>query len=441
MDSIESRRRATAEQFLGQKVPEPGILRQSNPAGISTKLADNNRSTGLLIALFGAIFAASAGTHALTPIFPELKTALSVDDGSVRQLTVLFTLGYSVSGLLLGMLCDRVGRRRILLPSLLFYGLASGLLLLPLDWLGFSGVLALRALAGLATGGITATVIAMTSDAVAYERRGRAMSFVLSGTYVAVIIGVPLSSALARFRLLGVFGVLALVTLIAAAALFRLAPRDCSAVGRARADGPLLRLPLEALGCPAALPALLTTFLGTLATFAVITSLADHAVDRFQASLGQRALLFLCLGLGALPGAFLAGLLSDRLGKRRMVMVALTGSLLLAPLLLWPSSWSGFVLVAILISMVQVLRQGPFAAMLTGLAPLHLRGSLVGLNSAFSGVGLGLGTWLGGVTYGRHGLAGGVVVAGLSLFVSLLLFGLCVREEPDESENGADHVG
>jgi predicted MFS family arabinose efflux permease len=403
-------------------------------------LTDNNRPTGLLIALFGAIFAASAGTHALTPIFPELKTAFSVGDGSVRQLTVVFTLGYSFSGLVLGMLCDRLGRRLILLPCLFGYGLASGLLLLPLEWLGFGRVLALRAVAGLATGGITATVIAVTSDFVAYERRGRAMSFVLSGTYVAVILGVPLSGALARYRLFGVFGVLALVTLLAALALIRRLPQD-GVRGRSVADGRpvarLLDLPLRALRCKAALPALVTTMLGTLSTFAVITSLADHAVDRFGAGLGQRALLFLCLGLGALPGAFLAGLLSDRLGKRRMILIALSGSLLFAPLLLWPDRWPLFILVAILISLVQVLRQGPFAALLTGLAPVHLRGSLVGLNSAFSGVGLGIGTWLGGWTYSSHGLSGGVVVAVLGLLFSLLLFGFCVHERPDAMKNGS----
>ncbi|MFH0945203.1 MAG: MFS transporter [Planctomycetota bacterium] len=401
-------------------------------------MADNNRSTGLLIALFGAIFVGAAGTHSLTPIFPELKDAFGVSDGEVRQLTALYTLGTSVSGLILGILCDRLGRRRILVPALFTYALCSGLLLLPLAWLGFQKVLLLRGLAGLAAGGITATVIAMTSDVVEYSRRGRAMSFVLSGTYLAMIIGVPLAGYLARYRLLGVFGLFAGVACVAGLAVLRMAPRDSNLGGSGTGDShSLLQKPGQALRCPGAAAALTTTFFTTLAIFAVITSLSDHAVDRYAADLSQRSLMFLCLGLGAVPGALLAGLLSDRLGKRRLVLVALGGSLVLSPLLLLPASFPVFVLVAVLISMVQVLRQGPFAAVLTGLVPHPLRGSLVGLNSACSGLGLATGTCLGGVSYAISGLAGGVLVAALSLLLSVLLFWLRVLEVNDPVEEDA----
>ncbi len=389
-------------------------------------MTENPKANTIVIAAFAAIFAAAAGTHALTPIFPELKAALGVGDGAVRLLTAVFTLGYSVSGFVLGIVCDRAGRRRVLLPSLGLYAAASAGLSLAPETLGYGSFLVLRVLAGLGTGGVTAAVLALTSDAVPFERRGRAMSFVLAGSYAAVLLGVPLASLLATWRLTAVFAVLAVVGLVNLALLAKVAPRSHAPVA---ATG-WFDLPRRALRLAGARAALATTLLNTLATFAVLTSLADHAVDRFGASLSDRSLLFLVLGLGALPGGVAAGLFSDRVGKRRSVIVALVGSLALTPVLLPLDSFPAFLWAAAAVSFIQALRQGPFAAILTELAPESLRGSLLGWNSAVSGIGLGAGTWLGGVAYASTGLAGAIGLTMAALAFSLALFASRVPERP-----------
>lgn len=378
----------------------------------------------LLLALFGALFATAAGTHALTPIFPELKAALSASDQDVRLLTSVFTIGYALSGFALGLLCDRLGRRRILLWSLAGYAAASALLALPIDYPEF---LALRALAGIATGGVGAAAIAGAADAVPYERRGRAMAIVTAGSQVAVLLGLPLANQLAKVRLTLFFAVLALV---AAAAWLALAPRvraDAAPEPRAVRHS-VVRQVAAALCLQGAPGILVATFCNTAATFAAVTSLADHAVDRFGASLDQRTLVFLALGCGALPGAAAAGALSDRCGKRPTVLVALALSIAATPLFLLPRSLGWFVATAALVAVVSGLRQGPFAAILTGLAPSRLRGTLVGLNSLASGVGLAAGTYASGATYASAGLGGGVLIASILLAVSLAVFAAAVPE-------------
>lgn len=386
-------------------------------------MAPHNRPTALLISLFGAVFAAAAGTHALTPLFPELRVALGVDGEAVRQLTVVYTLGYSVAGFLLGILCDHLGRRRILLGALLVYVLTSLVLLLPLSWTGYPILLLARAGGGLASGGMMAAAIALTSDLVSERRRGRALSWVLAGSHLAVVVGVPLSAYLARFRLLAVFALLLVVAAIAWVVLLLRAPTD---IRGQREPGGLLRLPLRSLAAPGVAAATLSTLCSTLAAFAFITSLADHCVDAYAADLNQRAVLFLLLGVGALVGGVVAGLVSDRLGRGRFVVAALCTSMLLGPLLLLPATFPTFVAVMIPVALVQTLRQGPFAAVLTSLVPTELRGSAVGWNSLAAGLGLSLGTWLGAVGYSASGLAGVVVVAVAALLLSLLLFWLGV---------------
>ena len=408
----------------------------------SGALNSDPRVSRLLFGLFGAIFAGAAGTHALTPIFPELKAALGVGDGEVRLLTSSFTVGYAISGFVLGVACDRIGRRRVLLPSLAVYAVACGIGAVEPTTLGYGGLLAARWLAGLATGGISAAVLSMVSDAVPFQRRGRAMSFVLSGSYAAVVLGIPLAATMARFQLtafLGVLGVVALVTLVVVA---REAPRDRVTPS----TGSPFTLPWRALARPGAKGALATTALNTFAAFAVLTSLADHTVDAFGAGLTDRTVLFLGLGLAALPGALVASLLSDRLGKRRSVVFALIGSLILTPLLLVPESFGTFMVAAALVSLVQAVRQGPFAAILTELVPASLRGSLVGLNSAASGFGLALGTWAGGLAYAAGGLHGDVGLGLVALAGSTVLFTRCVPRleeivETGEADKGIENDG
>lgn len=381
----------------------------------------------VLFALFLAIFSAAAGTHVLTPIFPELRSRLSASEAEVRALLSVFTVGYSVSGFVLGALCDVLGRRRVLLSSLLCYSLASAALTLDTT---FGQFFALRAFAGLATGGITAAVLAATADLVAYERRGRALSFVLSGSYAAVVIGIPLSAALARIRLGAVFLVLAGLSLASFALLLGGMPED----RRAASGGGPFRAPRAAIRVRGAWAALGVTLLNTLAAFCVMTSLAGHCVERFQSSLTDRSVLFLVMGLFALPGAFAAGFMADRHGKRRSVVWALVGSLVVLPALLLPDSFRGFLVPAAAVAAVQALRQGPFAAILTSLAGDSLRGSLVGWNAAASGIGIAVGGWLGGVAFGRFGLAATIVVASAALLGSLVLFVFFV---PDLDRGGA----
>ena len=154
----------------------------------------------------------------------------------------------------------------------------------------------------------------------------------------------------------------------------------------------------------------------------MITSFADWCHEHFDASLGDRERFFLWMGLGALPGAFLAGACADRLGKRRTVAISLVGSLVLTPLLLVADSFAMFIAVAVSVSAVAAMRQGPFAAILTGLGPDRLRGSLVGLNSAASGIGLATGTWLGGVLYGWRKFDGAVWGGVAILVVACCIF-------------------
>ena len=117
-----------------------------------------------------------------------------------------------------GHLADRVGRRRVLVLSLVAYGLASMTYLLPVSapWLALT-----RAVQGASAGAIEVASLSAVAALFAEELRGRAISRILAAQLFGIAIG-PLVGVVASVNDLGwAFFVTGLVSLGAAAVAAR----------------------------------------------------------------------------------------------------------------------------------------------------------------------------------------------------------------------------
>lgn len=74
--------------------------------------------------LWGVTLMAVLGVSSITPAFPEIRDALGVSSGQVGLLITVFTLPGIVLTPVLGVLSDRHGRKRILTPALILFGVA-----------------------------------------------------------------------------------------------------------------------------------------------------------------------------------------------------------------------------------------------------------------------------------------------------------------------------
>jgi MFS family permease len=88
---------------------------------------------------------AMLGTASISPAFPEIQEVFGVSRGQVAMLISVFTLPGVLLTPVVGALSDRFGRRKILVPSLLLFGLAGGACALARN---FELLLVLRALQG-----------------------------------------------------------------------------------------------------------------------------------------------------------------------------------------------------------------------------------------------------------------------------------------------------
>jgi MFS transporter, ACDE family, multidrug resistance protein len=109
--------------------------------------------------LFGVTLMAVLGVSSITPALPEIRDAFGVTSGQVGLLITVFTVPGVALTPVLGVLSDRYGRRKILVPALLLFGIAGGLCAFAR---GFELLLALRLLQGMgaaALGTLNVTVI------------------------------------------------------------------------------------------------------------------------------------------------------------------------------------------------------------------------------------------------------------------------------------------
>jgi MFS family permease len=76
--------------------------------------------------LWGVTLMAVLGVSSVTPAFPRIVQELGISSGQVGLLITVFTLPGIVLTPVLGVLSDRYGRKKILVPALLLFGVAGG---------------------------------------------------------------------------------------------------------------------------------------------------------------------------------------------------------------------------------------------------------------------------------------------------------------------------
>ncbi len=124
-----------------------------------------------LLGIFGLVWAAEA-MQVLSIGFaaPGIAASFGLTMPQALQAGTAFFLGMLVGASLFGRLADRVGRRRVLVGTVLMDALFGGLSALAPD---FQALLVLRGLTGLAVGGTLPVDYAMMAEVLPADRRGR----------------------------------------------------------------------------------------------------------------------------------------------------------------------------------------------------------------------------------------------------------------------------
>lgn len=134
------------------------------------------------------------GVSLISPALPEVRRGLGITEAEASLILSAFTLPGIVLGPLIGMWADRWGRKTVLIPCLVVYGITGAAVgLAP----GFGGVIALRVLQGSAAAGLVTLAITLIGDLFQGTRRNAIMGFnaamLAVGTALYPVIGGALS--------------------------------------------------------------------------------------------------------------------------------------------------------------------------------------------------------------------------------------------------------
>lgn len=356
----------------------------------------------VLFALWLMVFTSGSQVMLIAPIFPRIREQLGIAEGALGTLVAVDAVMLGCMALVAGPISDRFGRRWILLVGT---GLMTAALALHALAFDYFSLLVVRALAGAAGGVLSGSAVAYVGDYFPYERRGWANGWVMTGMAFGHIVGIPAGTVLAAgagFR--APYLAFALAMAITFVVVWRVIPQpDVARSGSLTVSG-AIRGYVALLRVPAIMAAVVTFALTFLGNSLFVIYLPTWLEDSIGASPGQVAALFFTGGIANVLSGPRAGHLSDRVGRRRVIIAATIGLAALILLVTYvvrsvPAAFALFFCVMVLFA----ARIGPFQALITQLVEADRRGSLMSLAVGTGQLGFALGSTMAGLTYSRHG--------------------------------------
>jgi MFS family permease len=143
---------------------------------------------GNLQIVFGVTLMAVLGVSSISPAFPTIERELGVPTQDIGLLITIFTVPGVLLTPLLGVLGDRVGRRKVLVPSLMLFGVAGTACALVRD---FDSLLVFRFIQGVGGASLGALNVTIIGDL--YSGRSRTAAFGYNASVLSVgTAGYPL---------------------------------------------------------------------------------------------------------------------------------------------------------------------------------------------------------------------------------------------------------
>lgn len=150
-------------------------------------------------ALSGVPFIMVLGNSMLIPVLPDIKNALNLTPVKVSLLITLFSLPAGIIIPLAGFLSDRYGRKVVIIPSLIIYGLGgviAALASILLKQQAYSILLAGRVLQGMGAAGTAPIAMALCGDLFQGKDRSRSLGAIESSNGLGKVISPILGSAI-----------------------------------------------------------------------------------------------------------------------------------------------------------------------------------------------------------------------------------------------------
>jgi len=340
------------------------------------------RLTRMLIALCAGVFLVTSAGASTAPFLNFIARDLSVSLPAVAHLFSIQALTWGISSLVAGLLADRFQRRRILVAGIFLIGVMR---------LGFatsdtySAAVTWQVLSGIGGGAFMGLVYAVVSEHAAPETRGRAMSWVITGQSLSLVLGVPLVTLLGTFGgWRGAIATHAACVLLTAIGVRLATPPDPPVQPHAQRP----KTPYALLFKPKLMALLVAGTTERLCFAIVAIFLPAYLQHAYNIPLSGLALVLALVAAGNLTGNILGGRIADKTRSRPRVFAigSACTAVLALPLLAWHPGLTVSVVLGFVYSFVNAAGRPSLMATLAEV-PKEIRSALFGLNITMASIG------------------------------------------------------
>ncbi len=334
----------------------------------------SRRGRVILAGFTTAHFSHHVSNSILNPLLPFIRDSFALTYGQSGWLVSAFAVALGFSNAPIGMLADRFGARLVVVGGLMLTGLVSAAVALSGSYWQLFGLLILL---GLVSGSYHAPASALMARVYPASSRGAALGLHITGGHLSFFV-VPAVAAW-LVTLTGTWKTpylwLAFAPILAGLWLWQLAPKDHTPPA-----GKTDRLAVfrELGGIVRLVGPLVSASIGfQVAQAALMAFMALYLVDVRGIEPAWAAVLFGVPQLIGLLGSPLAGLLSDKIGRRGVILIALgiMGPAFLA-LTLVPNEV--IVLPLVVMGVSAAMRLVPTEVLVMDTAPAHRRATALG---------------------------------------------------------------
>ena len=353
-------------------------------------------AVGILVTCVG--FGAMAS---LTVFLVPIADAMGWSRTGISTAALLGWLCMGAGSFMWGALSDRIGTRAVVVLG----GILLGLGLVTASQAATLGQFQILygALVGLATGGFYTPITAATARWFT-RHRSLAVALVSAGVSVGAAVMAPLARWLIsaydwRFAML-VIGDVVWLVVIPAALLVR-NPPAAPAVGTFTAAGGELTV-AQALRTPQFAALALAYFACCAAHSGPIFHMVTNAIDHGISAMAATTVLSVA-SLASLSGKVICGLVADRVGARRTLVVGLALQAAAISLYLFTGQLAGFYAVALVFGFAYGGVMPLYAILVREYFGERIMGTAFGAIAFVSTLGMALGPWAGGWLYDTFG--------------------------------------
>lgn len=345
------------------------------------------RLVGLLFIVF---FLIGCDTFIISPLIPQITDSLHISPGSGGYLVTSYSIFYVVFSTILGPLSDGIGRKKMIGIGMIIFSVSSFATAISNN---YALILLARSVTGIGAAFAAPNVWSFIGDTFEYKERGKITAMVASALSLGMILGVPIGSALAQWKSWEIsFYVLAVISLLAGSLIFTTFPVS----GISKSDskikyGTQFSLVLSQKNI---LFSFIVTFLISLGNFGLYTYLGYWLNKCFSLKVSTIGLIMIIAGIGNLLGMQVGGILSDKFGKKKVVIISLL--ILMISLFLLPLLRLNIILTVIDVFLWLGSGGSSFSVMQVVVTQLNpkSRGTIMALNNSFMWTGTAVGSAL-----------------------------------------------